>query len=951
MGGREGDQDRAALRSREPNHLTAVRTSSARATPRPTRESSLSLRTVAGLVILSLCALRTPALGQGLIWSDEIVVDPGIRAFTYYGFKSWLTFTLDSTDRNRVVATWSEEPEYGYETNVYLVDASGENDGRVRTRSGEDRISTLQVTRAWNSGWIALEAAPGEGLRVTRYGKLLSGLDRTVLLAGESMYDQLSVRLEPVADGYWIGWQSSSGDVRMARLTVDLELDGEVQTLAQSVDAMDIDFGPSGGVIGWLKLDEHRLYWAPLDDRGELLREPHMYPVVPQTPWLGLARCADRVLYTWPDEFRTVRVDGLEIESGDLLFQRTHSVVERECDLIAGVDGALLLSRAEALVIDTEGLTTQPPIALSPYAYENPNGPVALWVGDRYLMGWSNLAVKTGAQEQASASYCYVYNAAGSVTISPDGSSGPEHFLNAVWEPLFIQPWFVGNELHLQLGDHHTNKLYHVNVEHDGSVELLQSIGGSNPCDTWMHVRPGVVAGNRLVTYRNEHYTSRWGDVEYENSQVSVLGGSSAGIIDSEPRLGWSWGVAVIENAAWVVADLRPYDEPDHSVVYGPDRPPILLEPTPTDPRSRILEMSNQPYVLWQVEDTLFGGFVPEIAEDSIEPIALHTAPGLLLDAAVTGGRGGLVLFRSDGPTSGHRLSALMLRASGEVLDPPAAIADRTRLGDSHAAWDGERFIVAWQEPTAENSYDVKISRVTPSGSVLDAGGQTIATTDWNAQPLVAAAAPQLIAVGYGANRVRTVEDVTPIAASGPFAVSLPRGIEITWNVGAGDVDMVTVERARATSSEESQIFTTVLEDPSGRAASHFDSSVESGLRYAYRVRLRESSGEELVLGPVEIAWVLAGHERLLELTVHPNPTAGSLTLRLGADSAKPDRVEIIDVQGRIRAALPEGSLPDLAHSGSVSLNGAWAHLPSGTYWIRASAGSRSSSTRFQLLR
>ena len=58
-------------------------------------------------------------------------------------------------------------------------------------------------------------------------GKLLAEPDRTVGLAGESTYDRISARLEPVVDGYWIGWQSSAGDVRMARLTLDLELDGK----------------------------------------------------------------------------------------------------------------------------------------------------------------------------------------------------------------------------------------------------------------------------------------------------------------------------------------------------------------------------------------------------------------------------------------------------------------------------------------------------------------------------------------------------------------------------------------------------------------------------------------------------------------------------------------------------------------------------------------------------
>jgi hypothetical protein len=142
----------------------------------------------------------------------------------------------------------------------------------------------------------------------------------------------------------------------------------------------------------------------------------------------------------------------------------------------------------------------------------------------------------------------------------------------------------------------------------------------------------------------------------------------------------------------------------------------------------------------------------------------------------------------------------------------------------------------------------VKITRVAPNGSALDEGGQTIATTDSNGQPLVAAAAPHLIAVSYGASRVRTVEDVTPIAASGPFAVSFPRGIEITWTVGAGDVRGVTVERAPAAKSD-SAIFATVFEDHSGGAASYLDTSLESGHSYRYLVRLREGSGEELVLG------------------------------------------------------------------------------------------------------
>jgi hypothetical protein len=65
-----------------------------------------------------------------------------------------------------------------------------------------------------------------------------------------------------------------------------------------------------------------------------------------------------------------------------------------------------------------------------------------------------------------------------------------------------------------------------------------------------------------------------------------------------------------------------------------------------------------------------------------------------------------------------------------------------------------------------------------------------------------------------------------------------------------------------------------------------------------------------------------------------------------------PDRLEIVDVQGRVRAHSSGADLLSLRIGGAVlDATRMCTALPSGTYWLRASSSERTAARRLQLVR
>jgi hypothetical protein len=112
----------------------------------------------------------------------------------------------------------------------------------------------------------------------------------------------------------------------------------------------------------------------------------------------------------------------------------------------------------------------------------------------------------------------------------------------------------------------------------------------------------------------------------------------------------------------------------------------------------------------------------------------LVTADGNGLNGPIVASDGGnwLVAWSQLGPGSDSDVLAKRVNREGVVLDPApivvsAALAEQTPTG---AAWDGDRYLVAWEDhrDTGFTASDVYAGRVSEAGLTLDGNGIAVAT-------------------------------------------------------------------------------------------------------------------------------------------------------------------------------------------------------------------------------
>src|SRR3954447_231072 len=134
--------------------------------------------------------------------------------------------------------------------------------------------------------------------------------------------------------------------------------------------------------------------------------------------------------------------------------------------------------------------------------------------------------------------------------------------------------------------------------------------------------------------------------------------------------------------------------------------------------------------------------------------------------------------------SSSSAASGLVVGAEHGFSGVPAA----TGQADPAVAWNGTVFLVVWTQPVGtEGRSQVRVSRVTATGTVLDPAGVPIGAPDeFAARPAVAAGAGGFLVVYENANP-DTYSDLRAAMVSGSSTGSLT--IEREWGLSFADND------------------------------------------------------------------------------------------------------------------------------------------------------------------
>lgn len=188
-----------------------------------------------------------------------------------------------------------------------------------------------------------------------------------------------------------------------------------------------------------------------------------------------------------------------------------------------------------------------------------------------------------------------------------------------------------------------------------------------------------------------------------------------------------------------------------------------------------------------------------------------------------------------------------------------------------------------------------------------------------------------------------------PWTIPGPVAVALafidsdvrPDGVRLTWFSSGGTGLVADVERRTETTD-----WTTigrVTPDGTGHL-DYLDASIAAGTRYGYRLALVTAAGREY-FGE---AWVSVPAPVFALLGPRTNPVSRDLSVRFTLADARPARLELFDVGGRLVRGLAVGNLGGGLHA--VDLAGGRMPAP-GIYMLRLSGSGRSFTMRTCVVR
>ena len=132
--------------------------------------------------------------------------------------------------------------------------------------------------------------------------------------------------------------------------------------------------------------------------------------------------------------------------------------------------------------------------------------------------------------------------------------------------------------------------------------------------------------------------------------------------------------------------------------------------------------------------------------------------------------------------------------------------------------------------------------------------------------------------------------------------------VRLRWIVPEGETLLGTVQRREEGSDWADIAGPLPVSAPEFR---YEDPSVEAGKRYAYRLRLLDASEEWFTSETwVQVPSSIAVPRIPVLDTPYPNPSGGSITLRIGIPAAGAARLRIYDVAGRQVASILEGDQP-----------------------------------------
>ena len=903
---------------------------------------------------VGLLGLSSLAIADDFWIGDPIVVDSGIRTYDPYGFRTRLDLCSSG---GQLSATWAEsEGSASRNTQVLHLNADGEGDGSFHYVRADENARILQAWPIESGEYVVLETHDGGDLFLVRRRPLGDEPLTSVSLDTEPI-DTARVWMECSDDGWFVVWASATGEVKLAEISASEWESSDTELLGAHEGGLDVEFqhGQDGGVAAWANDDgiSYVLFRPDGSREGNVRRVQN----VSVGRGFSAARMSDNVCFVLGEVHNQRYIEILSVDSWSGTprnLQQVEFYLSDESRIASGPEGALVVSDLGfCFPIDLWGDRTTDDFAtvaynLMPGEYERSFD--AVWTGSKYLVVFSELLIEVASvgSEEAAAShagatppesplarYCYVQNDVTGRTVTQEGELGPELTPNAGFLPALSAPWFVGTDLYVLLED---------DTSHDGTVLTVDGHGESSPvhsirgpgfgCDKSIRTGGSSADGSNLVLVHWSETYNDWYDWYDEHTSLIRVLDDGTHTARGMPHVGSYWDTELVGGSAWIVSNYTA-DSLATRFWSETNATPRELEPAGTG-NVQVVRIGGSPYAIWTNGQEIYGRFLPQTGTGSFTGTLLHTTTGtgIFLGAAGGSALGAIVTFQYTVAPGDRETQVLALGQDGLPVAEPAVLSE-TGVSPTDALWIGTRYLVVWGGP----DHTLLAARVSSRGIVHDPGGILI-DDEVTSAPKLAFDGEGQIAVATG-TRIRFLGDVTPIVATGPFPRNVDAGIELSWRLGEGEVLQADIERADGGKWADGGGSTASRPDgglPGGDLAggslsggtglgaefvtvaslagstlpdSWVDTGTVVGQSYVYQLRLILPGGEEQVLGPVE-ATRAAIATTTNDFQLLPNPSRGTLALRVAGGESF-DRLEIIDVTGRIRARVSGESVSAMA--------------------------------------
>ncbi len=192
-----------------------------------------------------------------------------------------------------------------------------------------------------------------------------------------------------------------------------------------------------------------------------------------------------------------------------------------------------------------------------------------------------------------------------------------------------------------------------------------------------------------------------------------------------------------------------------------------------------------------------------------------------------------------------------------------------------------------------------------------------------------------------------TIADVpTAVTVTRLDAEAADFGIRVTWALSGAGFANLALERAPAEDGPWTALDV-ARRDGDGVTVAE-DRTAIAGARYWYRLVGTAADGARSVFGPIE-----AAARAPLEFTLgapRPNPSRGPVALDFSVARAARVRLEVLDLQGRVRSVLADGDYPRGRYRAQWDGRDGGAALPAGVYYVRFAVPGHAYTTRVAIV-